>query len=90
MVVATAKVEDFDRFVKIFSTTGAQKRRQHGCKGSSLFRDPNDNNRFWALFDWDDAGWQSFVADPEAPGIFKEAGLVGKPQRAESIGNYDG
>ena len=90
MILSTAKVEDFNRFVRTFSTKGAQKRKQHGCKGSSVFRDPNDNDRVWALFDWDDAGWQNFIADPEVPAIFAEAGLKGKPQRAEFVGHYDG
>jgi hypothetical protein len=32
MIVATTKVENFDRFLKIFSTKGAEKRRQHGAR----------------------------------------------------------
>jgi hypothetical protein len=29
MILATTTVEDFDRFVAIYSTMGAEKRRQH-------------------------------------------------------------
>ena len=29
MILATTKVEDFDRFLNIFSTKGAEKRKQH-------------------------------------------------------------
>ena len=68
MVLATAKIEDFDRFWNTFSTKGAEKRRQHGCRGAHVFRDPNESDRVWAIFDWDEAGWQSFVSDPEVPG----------------------
>ena len=89
MILATAKVEDFDRFVKIFSTKGAEKRKQHGSKGSTVFRDPNEDDRVWALFDWDAEGWQTFVSDPDVPAIFQEAGLRGKPQAAELGGQYD-
>lgn len=89
MILSTARVEDFDRFVRTFSTKGAQKRKQHGCKGSTVFRDPNENDRVWAIFDWDAAGWQNFVADPEVPAIFTEAGLKGKPQAAEFVDHYD-
>jgi hypothetical protein len=32
MFLATTTVEDFDRFLKIFSTKGAEKRKQHGSK----------------------------------------------------------
>ena len=42
MILATTTVEDFDRFVKIFSTKGAEKRKQHGSKGATVFRDPNE------------------------------------------------
>ncbi len=89
MILATAKVEDFDRFVSIFSTKGAEKRKQHGCKGSTLFRDPNQEDRVWAIFDWDAGGWQNFVSDPEVPAIFQEAGIDGRPQTAELGGQYD-
>jgi hypothetical protein len=89
MVLATTKVEDFDRFLKTFSTKGAEKRKQHGSKGSTVFRDPNENDRVWVLFDWDASGWQNFVSDPEVPPILQEAGHKGKPQAAELGGQYD-
>jgi hypothetical protein len=88
MLLATTKVEDFDRFIKIFSTKGAEKRKQHGCKGSSVFRDPNDDHRVWVCMDWDEKGWQSFVSDPDVPPILKEAGHVGIPQAAKLGGKY--
>src|SRR4029078_5125518 len=89
MILATTKGEDFDRFLKIFSTKGAEKRKQHGSKGSHVFRDPNEDDRVWVLFDWDAEGWQSFVSDPEVPPILQEAGHQGKPQAAELGGRYD-
>ena len=42
MIVTVAKVADFDQFLKTFSTTGAQKRKQYGSTGSHVFRDPDD------------------------------------------------
>lgn len=89
MILATTKVEDFDRFLKIFSTKGAEKRKQHGSKGSTVFRDPIEDDRVWVIFDWDEKGWQSFVSDPEVPLILKEAGHVGKPQAAKLGGQYN-
>jgi hypothetical protein len=89
MLLATTTVEDYDRFVEIYSTKGADKRRQHGSKGSTVFRDPNEPDRLWALFDWDLAGWQSFVSDPEVPPIMQEAGHKSRPQVAELDGRYD-
>jgi hypothetical protein len=89
MILATTKVEDFDRFLKVFSTTGADKRSQHGSKGSTVFRDPNESDRVWVLFDWDEAGWKSFVSDPEVPPILQDAGHVGRPQACELGGRYE-
>jgi hypothetical protein len=88
MLLATTKVEDVERFLKIFSTKGADKRKQHGSKGSTVFRDPVEADRVWALFDWDEAGWKNFVSDPEVPAILKEAGHTGKPQMAVIAGRY--
>jgi hypothetical protein len=89
MILATTKVEEFDRFLNIFSTKGAEKRKQHGSKGSTVFRDPNEDDRVWVLFDWSAEGWQSFVSDPEVPAILQEAGHKGRPQAAELGGQYD-
>ena len=89
MLLATTTVEDVDRFLTIFSTKGAEKRRQHGSKGSYVFRNPNENDRVWAIFDWNAEGWQSFVSDPDVPPIMQEAGHKGRPQALELAGTYD-
>jgi hypothetical protein len=89
LILLTTQVEDFDRFLEIYSTKGAEKRKQHGSKGSTVFRDPNEDNRVWAVFDWDLEGFQSFVSDPEVPPILQEAGHKGTPQVAELAGQYD-
>jgi heme-degrading monooxygenase HmoA len=89
MILATAKVGDFDRFWNTFSTKGAEKRRQHGSKGAQVLRDPNDDDRIWVVFDWDEEGWQSFISDPEVPAIFQEAGMDGRPEAAELIRQHD-
>ncbi len=88
MILATTKVEDFDRFLDVFSTAGAEKRREHGSKGSTVFRDPDETDRVWVLFDWDAEGWQSFASDPEVPAILQRAGHVGRPQAAGLGGQY--
>ena len=76
MVLATAKIEDFESFWSVFSTRGAEKRKQHGAsKGGEVLRDPNDADRIWVVFDWDEEGWQSFISDPKVPPIFQAAGM---------------
>jgi hypothetical protein len=89
MLLATTQVEDFQRFYDIFTTKGAEKRKQHGSKGAHIFRDPSEEDRVWVIFDWDEQGWQSFVSDPEVPPIMKEAGHKSKPQAAELAARCD-
>ena len=89
MLLATTTVEDFDRFTDVFSTTGAEKRKQHGSKGSLVFRDPNESDRVWVIFDWDLDGWKSFATDPEVPPILQAAGHKSRPQVPELSGRYE-
>jgi hypothetical protein len=79
MFLATTTVEDFDRWMKVFSTTSAEKRKKHGSKGSLVFRDPQQADRVWVIFDWDEKGFQNFASDPDVPAILKEAGHKSRP-----------
>ena len=83
MILATTRFEDYDRFMEIFSTKGAEKRKEHGSGGAHVFRDPNEDDRVWVIFDWDEQGWQNFVSDPAVPPIMQQAGHKGRPQAAE-------
>ena len=89
MLLATTQVEDVDRFMEVFSTSGAEKRKEHGSKGAAVFRDPSESDRVWAIFDWDAHGWQSYVSDPDVRPIIAAAGHKDKPQAAELIGSCD-
>ena len=79
MILATTQFAEFDRFWSVFTTAGAEKRAQHGCKGAVVFRDDAEPDRVWVVFDWDDAGWKSFASDPSVPPVMKEAGHLAKP-----------
>jgi quinol monooxygenase YgiN len=89
MMLATTTVEDVDRFLDVFSTKGAEKRQEHGSKGATVFRDPNEADRVWVLFDWDAAGFQNYLNDPDVSPIIKAAGHKSKPQPAAVAGSYD-
>jgi quinol monooxygenase YgiN len=89
LFLATTTVEDFDRFLNVFSTKGAEKRKEYGSKGATVFRDPNEDDRVWMLYDWDEEGLQNFLSDPEVPSIVQEAGYKGGLQPAEFGGQYD-
>jgi hypothetical protein len=88
MILATTTVDDIDQFLAVFGEKGADKRAFHGSKGSAVFRDPSDESRVWAIFDWDEQGWTSFVTDPEVPPILKDAGHRAKPVSAVLLGSY--
>ena len=97
MLLATTQVEDFDRFLEVFSTKGADKRRQHGSKGAIVFRDPSEADRVWVAFDWDEAGLAELrlrprcPADPEggrAQG--QAAGRPAGPQHRRLTRSYNG
>lgn len=88
MILVTTTVADVDQFLKVFGEQGAEKRAQHGSKGSTVFRDPGEDNRVWAIFDWDEHGWKDFVTDPEVPGVLKDAGHLAKPVPAHFVGTY--
>jgi hypothetical protein len=89
MILATAKIDDFERFWDVFSTKGAEKRKQYGSRGAHVFRDPNEDDRIWAVFDWDADSWQDFISDPDVPAIFREGGLQGRPVAAELVRSHD-
>jgi hypothetical protein len=89
MLLATTRIEDFDRFMQVFSTAGADKRRQHGSKGALVFRDPSEADRVWVIFDWVEQGWERFVSDPAVPAIMKEAGHKSRPQAAAFAARCD-
>jgi hypothetical protein len=88
MILATTTVDDVNRFLEVFGEKGADKRALHGSKGSTVFRDPSDEHRVWALFDWDEQGWVNFVSDPEVPAILKDATHRAKPEAAPLLGSY--
>lgn len=88
MLLATTTVADVEQFLKVFGAAGADKRALHGSKGSVVYRDPNQDNRMWVVFDWDEQGWADFVSDPEVPAVLKDAGHLSKPQAASVLGEY--
>ena len=91
MVLTRVEIEDFDKFWATFSTRGAEKRKEHGSRGARVFRDAEDANRVYVLFDWDPADFERFMQDPEAPEIMASAGLKGRPERTfvEPAGELD-
>jgi hypothetical protein len=84
VILATSKIEDFDRFWNAFSTKGAEKRKQHGSKGSHVFRDPNDERRVWVVFDWDEEGLGTSCLTPTCRRSLRKAGFRVRPSLRSS------
>ncbi len=91
MILAKAKLEDFDRFWSVFTTKGAEHRRKYGSAGSRVLRNEEDPNEVWVLFDWSKEDYERFLADPQSQEIMASAGLKGPPEAVfvESVGEVD-
>ena len=72
LILATTTVEDFDRFLSVFATKGAEKRKVYGCKGATVFRDPNEDDRVWVLYDWDEGAFKTSSPTPRSRRSFKK------------------
>lgn len=91
MVLAKVRVADFDQFLSVFTSRGAEHRRTFGSAGSRVLRNDQDPNEVWVLFDWSKEGFQRFIDDPESKEIMGAAGLQGPPEPVfvTSAGEFD-
>ncbi|MGW0247448.1 hypothetical protein ACWDYH_12505 [Nocardia goodfellowii] len=89
MIVTIARVTDPERFLEVFETVGAQKRKQHGCRGARVYFDPDDAHRAWCVFDWDAKDYEAFLADPGIPAIAGQLGLQEPPVHAHAALELD-
>lgn len=89
MFVTISRTSDPDRFLEVFNTIGARKRREHGCRGARVYVDPEDAHRMWCFFDWEQEDYQGFLADPEVPAIAQELNLQAPPQHAVAVTELD-
>jgi hypothetical protein len=88
MLLPITTVADVEQFLKMFGAVGADKRALQGSQSSVVYRDPNEDNRMWVVFDWDEQGWAGFVSDPEVPAVLRDAGHLSKPQAASVLDEY--
>lgn len=78
--VARVRIKDFEQFIETFGTRGMEKRAEHGSRGVRVYRISDDPQQLINVFDWDRAGVEAFMADPDVPGIMEAAGLEGPPE----------
>ena len=85
MVLATAKIEDFDRFWNTFSTEGAEKRRQHGCRVRTSFAIQTRATAFGRFSTGTRRGGNASRRTRRCPRSFRKLGLRrGHPSRRSS------
>lgn len=89
MIVTTTRVADFDQFLKTFSTIRLGKRREHGRRGSHVYKDPDDSSRVLVFFDWSNEDYETFLCNPEVPAIARELSLRKPPVTAHPVASYD-
>jgi heme-degrading monooxygenase HmoA len=80
VVLARVTIGEFEQFWSVFTTAGAERRREHGSQGARVFRNQDDPNEVWLLFDWDREQFKAFLADPEVPGTMASGGAQGPPE----------
>ena len=89
MLLATTQVEDFDRFLEVFSTAGADKRKEHGSKGALSSATPPRTTACGSSSTGTQRAGRASSSDPEVPPIMKAAGHKGRPQAAAFAGRCD-
>src|SRR5690606_17841907 len=90
MFVTIAKVSDFGQFIRTFANEGAAKRREHGCRGAHVVRDPDDDQRVWVFFDWAQEDYEGFLADPDIPAIAWKLALLEPPTKVDPVARLEG
>ncbi len=79
-ILVTVQVEDFHRFLGVFSTRGLELRRRHGSRGVRVMRHADDPARVSLLFAWDADAFQEFLGDPEVRASMQASGTLGPPE----------
>ena len=89
MLLATTQVEDFDRFMAVFSTTGADKRKEHGSKGALDLPRPLRGRPGLGDLRLGRAGLAELRVRPRGPADHEGAGHKTKPQAAQLAGRCE-
>lgn len=77
---AEVAVEDFERFLHVFSTAGLAARRRHGSLAAQVFRVPDDAQAARVLIDWRDRdSFEAFIADPQVKATMRSGGALRPP-----------
>lgn len=80
MVLVRATIGEWEQFWRQFTSAGADRRREHGSRGVTVFRDADDPHAVLLLFDWEREAFEAFLADPEVQATMRAGGTTGPPE----------
>jgi heme-degrading monooxygenase HmoA len=92
-ILGKVSIEDLQKFIGVFSTRGAQMRKQHGSISAEVFKAVEEENTVWVLFEWESkAAFEAFLNDSIVKETMKSSGTMGKPEFVflEKIGKFPG
>jgi heme-degrading monooxygenase HmoA len=79
-VLAIQRVEDYDKWKKIFDEHGAV-RKSDGSRGALIYRDSNDPKQLAVITQWDDIeAAKNFSTSDDLKNTMKRAGVMGLPK----------
>lgn len=78
-VLGQVSIEDFDKFLEVFSGPGAVLREKHGCKGARVYADSDDPSLAFVLLDWDRDEFKAFQRDPEVAETMRSGTAIAPP-----------
>jgi len=80
-VLATVQIEDLQKFISVFSTKGAEARREHGSIESRVFTVTGDSGQVRVLFAWESReAFDGFLADTAVRTTMQSSGTIGRPE----------
>jgi heme-degrading monooxygenase HmoA len=89
---AEVAIEDFEPFLRVFSTAGREARRAHGSLRAQVFRVPGEDHAARVLIDWRDrACFEAFIDDPQVRETMRAGGARRPPvfTVVEAAGAFD-
>lgn len=73
------RVEDYDRWKRVFDADGS-RRRESGCRGGLVFRADDDPGEVVLLLEWEDLEEaRRFTASEDSGASAEEAGVADEP-----------
>ena len=80
-VLAQLSIEEYLKFICVFATQGLEKRRQHGCLRTQVYKRQDPPGQVFILLDWESReAFEAFRQDPEVPATMKSGGMLAPPE----------